>query len=510
MHPQTEIFMQLFEGYADAYGVCNYTGTVSSGGKAECKVATKKSRVTTDLWDKHLMGRQGLGVVPINEKSMVKFGAIDVDDYPTCQPHATAKLIATHKMPLVMTRTKSGGIHLWCMTTEWCDASVMVKKLNEMAAVLGFGHCEIFPKQTRILTERGDLGSWINMPYFNARDSDRFGYHVIHGTKIPIEAFIAQCRDMLITPEALAAMIFEIEEVLREGPPCLCHLCKDGFPQGTRNNGLLNLGIYCKKAFPDNWEQKLSELNDKVMTPPLTPQEVVGTINSLKKKEYNYTCKSQPIAPFCNAVKCRTREFGVGGGDIGMPKLGSLTKIETTPPLWFIEVEGEPPRRLELTTEELQNPVMFQRKAMAELNVMPIAPKRADWAMIVQKLLSSVSIVPVAEEMTAKGQLRALVRDFCTSRVSARSHEELLLGKPWTDGGRTYFRFQDLIAFLARCKFNALAGNQIAAYLRDWGADKKFFNIRGKGCTTTHLPEFTDKQTESFSTPTYDKPEPFS
>ena len=40
-------------------------------------------------------------------------------------------------------------------------------KAGEISAFLGYGGCEIFPKQEQILVERGDVGNFINLPYFD-------------------------------------------------------------------------------------------------------------------------------------------------------------------------------------------------------------------------------------------------------------------------------------------------------------------------------------------------------
>ena len=34
------------------------------------------------------------------------------------------------------------------------------------------------------------------------------------------------------------------KEVIANGPPCLQFLTSKGFPEGTRNNGLFNIGIF--------------------------------------------------------------------------------------------------------------------------------------------------------------------------------------------------------------------------------------------------------------------------
>jgi hypothetical protein len=101
---------------------------------------------------------------------------------------------------------------------------------------------------------------------------------------------------------------------LSDGPPCLEYLLTLGFPEGTRNDGLFNIGVFLRKALPDQWEDKLEEYNVRFMEPPLKSVEVQGVIKSLKKKSYNYTCERQPCAAHCNLQVCKARKFGISDG----------------------------------------------------------------------------------------------------------------------------------------------------------------------------------------------------
>ena len=51
-----------------------------------------------------------------------------------------------------MCRSKSGGAHLFLFTEEPVTAEDLRNKLTQLAAVLGYGNCEIFPKQIKIKT----------------------------------------------------------------------------------------------------------------------------------------------------------------------------------------------------------------------------------------------------------------------------------------------------------------------------------------------------------------------
>jgi hypothetical protein len=174
--------------------------------------------------------------------------------------------------------------------------------------------------------------------------------------------------------------------------------------------------------------------------------------------------------------------------------------------VWFLETEGG--GRLELTTEELQAPRMFQLKCMSVLNVMPIMPKPADWNEIVHTLLKEVNEVPIPFEATPKGQLWQHLEDFLTSRVQAKTVEELLLGKPWLHNGFHYFRNRDFLAYLDRQRFRAMPLTSIPTYFHEWKFTQKFWNIRNKGtnCYAVAETEF-QKQNTSVPVPVMVNPE---
>lgn len=502
MHSFIQEFTLLFEGYSKAYGF--YSGELTAdSGKLTGKRGSVTGAVTVELWERHLTGEMGLGIIPINENSEVKFAAIDIDDYHLDLNALNIK-IEKLKLPLVMCRTKSGGAHLYLFLTKFYSAAKIQARMREMSSLLGYGGSEIFPKQTKINADRGDVGNWINMPYFNAGKTSRYGFNDKNVSLDPYK-FIEYAKSKMIDPDALMKLKIEETDHLPGGPPCLNHLIGMGFPQGTRNNGLMNLGVYAKKMSPDSWEMLVEEYNRKYMTPPLESHEVIGVTKSLKKKEFFYMCKQPPISQYCNMPKCRMCKHGIGAGDTGMPKLGTLTKLLTQPPIWFIEVEGG--GRLELSTHELQNQRAFQLACMTALNIMPIVPKNEIWQEIVSNLLSNVNEAEVPIEATPIGMLRAHLEDFCTNRVQAKTADDMLLGKPWTNNHFHYFRMKDFLEYLDRKKF-IMQRNQIAMRLRDWGAEQRFFNIKGKGINVYVLKEF-EKQEQPFDVPNQAKPTPY-
>jgi len=289
--------------------------------------------------------------------------------------------------------------------TDWVPAAILQTKLKEIAAMLGYGTAEVFPKQTEILAERGDVGQWINMPYFGNDNGTRYAFD-LDGNALTLQDFLKVAESSKLTQRELESISIKLSDDLPDGPPCFQPLVKIGFPAGTRNDGLFNLGVYARKAYPDEWEKKVEEYNHRYMQPPLSSSEVQGLIKSLRKKDYAYCCSKPPIQPHCNSGLCRLRKHGIGAAT-GMPVLSTLTKLNTNPPTWFIDIESG--GRLELSTEDLQQQPRFQKRCMECLNIMPPIVNRIAWQSMVTQLLANVNVVDIPVDASPKGQLTELL-----------------------------------------------------------------------------------------------------
>ena len=503
LHPHASAFHALFEGFTQAYGVYSIgKAKANDKGKVKGSAASFIGEVTDQLWSDHLNGKQGLGIIPINENNLCRFGAIDVDNYKS-DPSSLQMKVQKFGLPLVVCRTKSGGAHLYCFTTDWVEASLMKERLFAFASILGVGNSEIFPKQSELLVERGDAGSWINMPYFGGNNTERYAYGFNGMVLKTVEDFLRWAQDKMIDPETLISMETEMKEPLGpDAPPCLNCLCAQGFPEGTRNNGLMNLGVLLMMENPDGWTSQLDDYNNQFMTPPLPSEEVLGVIKSLKRKDYNYMCKQQPLVQYCNRSKCRTVKYGIGPST-GMPAMGTLTKFDSEPPIWFVDVEGG--GRLELLTEDLQNPLRFQKACMDQLNMMPPIMKRVDWSELISNMLDSVNIVKVSREMTPEGLFEEHFHDFLNIRSNYKentdSRDVLLVNKVWVYEERFYFRIKDLMEYLQSKRFLDFKQNKVSSLIREWGATHHFFNIGGRGVNCFSIPITGAQQTTPFIVP---------
>jgi hypothetical protein len=438
-------FKAIFSGLDIAYGTYKIEGSRGDGKQAGKAVVVRKPP-TDDLWVKHLEGVEpSLGIIPIRADSTCIWGCIDIDQYPLDHKGLIEK-IRKLSLPLVVCRSKSGGAHAFIFTKNPVSAAMMQKCLQACAALLGESGREIFPKQSEIFVDRGDTGNFLNLPYFAGNDGMRYAIND-DGTAATLDEFY-ELYDKFVQDE-----IPEInppkqpEQPIPDGPPCLQALCAQGFPEGTRNNGLFNIGIYLKKAFPNDWDSKLLEYNNKYFHPPLGLQELQIIVKQLNRKDYYYKCKDAPINSFCNSGLCRTRKHGIGAHGPDSPEISSLSKYNSEPPIWFLDVNG---RRLELDTDSLYNQNNFQKACVEKINFFPPTLKKQDWEGLLQALLRSMveseQIQEAPEDTSITGRFNDLLEEFTTHLQQAMDRDEILMGRPYTDDveALTYFRFKDL------------------------------------------------------------------
>ena len=195
MGTQEQRFFDLFEGHAGAHGQTSILNT-SRRGKQEADYIIIREPLTVELVREHLDGKRGVGTIPIDEANTCSYGAIDIDDYDLDLAALFSK-VTRLKLHLITCRSKSGGAHLFLFMSEKIAASEMRDKLAEFAAALGWGTCEIFPKQEILLADRGDVGSFINLPYFGEYTT-RYALSK-NNSSLSLDAFLDKAEDAKIS-----------------------------------------------------------------------------------------------------------------------------------------------------------------------------------------------------------------------------------------------------------------------------------------------------------------------
>ena len=492
-------FKEIFDGLQEAYGTFKIEKTAQNG-KAQGKAGVVREPRTTMLWENHLRGKSGIGIIPINENNQCKWGAIDVDQYPLDHTVLVQK-IRKLKLPLVVCRSKSGGAHCFLFCKDWIDAIDIQKALQCMSAALGYGESEIFPKQVKLHLDRGDLGNFLNLPYFNAKEGLRYAIQD-DGTSATFQEFIELYDLHVQTIEQIMALqVVTVKEtkLIADGPPCLQILCADKISEGGRNNGLFNIGVYLRKAFPDSWESEILAYNMKYLDPPLPLNEVNIVAKHCNRKDYAYKCNDAPINAHCNKELCHTRKFGVGAAVQGA-SIANLRKYNSSPPVWFMDVNGEP---LELDTEGLMNQGAFQKACLEQLNFMPRSVAKQTWESRISALLSDMkenesAIVEVSQDASIAGQFYDFLEEFCRHLQTAQDKEEILLRRPWTDEetSKTYFRLRDFENYLKKNKWFEYKSHRIAQRLRDINGESTVVRIKSRPVRGWVIPAFESMDIE--------------
>ena len=493
-------FMTIFDGLKEAYGYFKIEST-GSNGKAKGKAGVLKSPRTTKLWESHLKGGgTGLGIIPINEDNQCIWGCIDIDQYPLDHKLLIEK-IRRLKLPLVVCRSKSGGAHCFLFSKDWIEAKDMQKSLQNMSAALGYGESEIFPKQIKLHLDRGDVGNFLNLPYYDHENGLRYAF-LDDGTSATLEEFVELYERYVQTPEEIVKLQVVgggEADLMKDAPPCLQILCKAKISEGGRNNGLFNIGVYLRKAYPDSWESEILRYNMEYLAPPLPLPEVNIVAKQVQRKDYAYKCSDAPISSHCNRELCRTRKFGIGAAVAGAT-IANLRKYNSTPPVWFMDVNGEP---LELDTEALMSQPLFQKSCMEQLNFMPRSVAKNQWEGRISSLMNEMrdnesAIIEVAQDASISGQFYDYLEEFCRHLQQAQDKEEILLRRPWTDEeqGKTYFRLKDFENFLKKNKFFEYKAHKMAQRLRDINGQSTTLKIKGRSVRVWQIPSFDNVDIE--------------
>lgn len=493
----------LFKGFTKAHGTY-VPKAPDKKGKMDGVAQTEGGPASIAAWQRHIRGEApGVGIVPLmDDGKNVVFGCIDIDDNKIDHA-ALEKACEKYKLPVVITKSKSNGAHVWAFFKEPVPAKDVQLKLTEWAAALGYGGVEIFPKQTsRISTT--DIGNWINMPYYGGK---RVCIH--QGAELKLSAFLKLAEKRSLTHDELMAVdLGPTGEAFADGPPCLQILHDMQIGEGGRNVALFNVGVYFRLMYPDGteWQEKLLAYNDQEVDPPLEGPEMQKLIGSLSKKEYLYTCTQSPVVNHCNRALCMKRKYGVAAqdGEIDV-NFGQLIKYVTEPPQWVMDLDG---KRAVVDTDMLLDQGKFKKLCVELLNRIPAVVKPHAWERKINDLLRNCLEVVCPEEASPRGQFFEYLRIYIKTRLS-EDRDDLATGNVWVheEDGVTYVDFNStkFFEFLKREGFRAFSEPRMYVMLREKNCTRGDVNIKGQVIKIWRVVA-PDLQDEPMNTPQFKEP----
>ena len=481
-------FMLLFQGYRGAYGT--YIIQDANSLKKKGRGVTKKGAVTAALWQAHLEGtiESGIGIIPIDEDSQCYWGAIDIDVYEDFDVVEFAKEVKD--LPLVICRSKSGGAHCFMFVKDPIPALQMQTQLRKIAAALGYAGAEIFPKQVA-RRDSGDIGNWLNMPYFNYKTPTRYCING-EGEALNAEEFIAYAKTkqlqavkdvkVSITKDA------DFDELFATGAPCHEAMYRRGI-QATvdgRNNCLYSIGQQFKRQRPDDWKELMLNFNKKFCKPPLNDAEVLSIANSIEKGDGFYKCKDACCASNCDKELCLTRKYGVGDDMCLMPAFTGIQKLGGRRDcVWYLTLDSN--ETVQLSTEELFSPAKVRCRLVEALDHPIVLPEISakDWRVKIQKLMDNACEI-IEDASTIEDVIYAAIEDFCSQQRMGVAMTDVLDGKPYKDDKGVWFRIVDLLKYITTTsgRYNRVVTTpqQLSTYLRTRGngSEEKPFCIYHK------------------------------
>jgi len=408
MSTATRLF-DLYKGLPRARGKNTPLAALDQKGKRKSKNQTLHSPYIADTWEQHLKGADGLGVIPINDEGNCVWGAIDIDEYPL-DLIALENKVRDLNLPFVVLRTKSGGAHVTCYFADWQSCAEVRAKMAEVSFALGLGNREFYPKQSKLANSQ-DVGNWLNMPYFNANDTER--YAIKNGEPLSVEEFIEYAESLKITSVS-DIVVPNVYTELDDGPPCLQKIIAEKAGPGERNNVLFNIGVYCRLKYESTWETEVEQANLSYIDPPLLHKEVGALLKSLEKKNYSYGCNNAPLCNNCNREVCKSREFGITAFqhiDIGVV-LDGVTKVNSDPPIWIVSLDGV---RTEIETDDLLDQMRFRKVCTNVINKLPGRMKGEEWDKFVRTQLSNIEQIDAPMETKPKDHALSLLYEFLMS-----------------------------------------------------------------------------------------------
>ena len=450
-------YRSLFSGNTSFYGVHKYVAA-KKGEKEEGKSWTENKRLTPDLYKRHLIADQGLGVCPIREDSTCAFGAIDVDIYNDDQLiDDIIQAIYKWDAPLLPFRSKSGGLHLYLFmdhdgsTAKLPTGSETIRLLTQLSVLLTIPVKEIFPKQSK--WRPGNNGSWINIPYYGMDNSQQY----LIGQDNERVAFDAALEIIQEKKATLISLEQYVETLpFNDGPPCLQKITLHG---GTRegqgrNVFLFNAAIYFKEKDHTSFDVLLDDLNDSLVN-PLEADELTVIKRSVIKKEYTYQCHVSPLCDHCEKEKCATKEYGVGknNGLFMDLSLGQLTIYRGK----GVSYEWEVTYKKDIATirfdspRDLRNQDVFIDGVLMALNYKVSKIKQEKWDKILNGALEDADEQEpnLHDENTVQGRLAKMVLEFITKHLTdSRIDIERGLAYRNKDKGEILFKPDDLWKYI--------------------------------------------------------------
>lgn len=476
-------FMALFRGNGRSYGIFD----VKSG-----KARTERGVIPDKNYEEHILGKRGLGIVPIDDRDECVFAAIDVDNHGAAQDInlvALADEFARRKIPVVMCRSKSGGAHCYIFFSAPVKCAAARRLINKwvvegnVAEYCTTGY-EVFPKQAVLVRDDSGekaLGNWLNLPYLGGDDTNR--YAIINGKRASFDLFLTTAEASKVPPSQLLDFLNGDHA---EAPPCIQSMMMNGVEAGSRNLAMYSITVYLKKAFPDDFRDRAYDLNQKIFDKPMSYAELKKVTGSAGRRDYRYKCGEEPCKSLCDRSTCVKRQFGITKTEFKdlenedrLPEITEMIKYVTDPIKWGIKIEGKLINNI--TTEDLYDCHRMRMRISETLQIpVPQLTNKFWFDRVIEPLMPTATVEDAPPDASMPGVIWSRLKEF-TKKADTRKDgtglddkKIIFTGSPVVhmtkDNKKVIaFRAQDFVQYLKRTKSEELKGPNLWFALKNFG-----------------------------------------
>ena len=473
-------FIEIFTGLERAYGQTQ-SRSKNESGKLEAKSWIEKEPLTEQKWMDHLDGKEpSLGIIPIKDDNTCTWGAIDIDTYDGFDHKKLIKTIIEKKLPLVVCKSKSGGAHIFLFVKQSCSAKDMQMKLAEIAAWIGYGESEVFPKQIE-LNSKG-TGNFLNLPYNHPEYPTRYALNDKGDALDTLYSFIEYYETKVV--DKITDVVIDkpvtkkSNDDFKNAPPCLVTLASQGFAEGSRNMAMFQLGVYLRQRFPEQLETKLDYYNTKYFSPPLPSREVLTILKQVEDKKYFYRCEDPTFKSVCEKIRCQKMKFGIGNS--ASNDITSLKKWVSDNPMYEVTHNG---KVIILSLDQLANHGEYRKATIAQANESPRPIAPAIWADVVDGLLKNMGegdYIHLPGEVTAKGQFLDQLKIFLENNGGAKDRQDVLQGMVYEHEKYLFFKPQSFRDFLKMKRFTKMSDSHQYKIFSEFGGNTAKLRVNNK------------------------------
>jgi hypothetical protein len=163
-------------------------------------------------------------------------------------------------------------------------------------------------------------------------------------------------------------------------------------------------------------------------------------------------------------------------------------------PYWVFSINGVD---LNVTVDMCRSQSIFAREYLRQFHRVILPIKDSKWVKELNEILDTAIVKELAPDSGPEGQMYIHLEEFCTNKARAKVRDEMIVGKPFHEDGRVYFRSGDFLKYLDQQRFRAIKSDDIFPILKRGGAKHHRFNLKGKHVQCWSVEAFTE-QTEDF------------